>query len=268
MEPHAKLLRAAATAVESVLEQKRNQMKSGYTDPTTGQFTECTSVALRQKIRNDADEATRKAAYEGVRAIGPFICDNGFPEIVKKRNELAKSLGFVDYYDMKVTQAEGFSKERLFQILDDLEQKTRPAMEKARQDLEAKYGADATKPWNTAFALAGDLVKKADPYFPFEKAVLRYATSFANLGISYRGATLNLDLLDRPGKYSNGFCHWPVLAWVKKVGADGISSKRVFCKFPSSFFENPAQISHPVYYCCTTHKSADVVRITCELHTP
>eukprot|EP00929_Paragymnodinium_shiwhaense_P090698 TRINITY_DN50848_c0_g1_i1.p1 TRINITY_DN50848_c0_g1~~TRINITY_DN50848_c0_g1_i1.p1 ORF type:complete len:410 (+),score=66.73 TRINITY_DN50848_c0_g1_i1:962-2191(+) len=68
-----------------------------------------------------------------------------------------------------------------------------------------------------SYRLAGDLVKKMDPYFPFEKAVTRYAQSFANLGIEYKDATLNLDLLDREKKYSNGFCHWPQPAWVKKT---------------------------------------------------
>ena len=39
------------------------------------------------------------------------------------------------------------------------------------------------------------------------------------MGIGYRGATMNLDLLDRKGKYSNGFCHWPQPSWVKPDGA-------------------------------------------------
>ena len=35
---------------------------------------------------------------------------NGFVELVKARNAMAKSLGYLDYYDYKVTQAEGFGK--------------------------------------------------------------------------------------------------------------------------------------------------------------
>ena len=38
------------------------------------------------------------------------------------------------------------------------------------------------------------------------------------MGITYEGATMSLDLLDRPNKYSNGFCHWPVPAWIKPDG--------------------------------------------------
>jgi len=36
-----------------------------------------------------------------------------------------------------------------------------------------------------------------DPYFPFETAVDVWARSFAALGITYRGATMRLDLCDR-----------------------------------------------------------------------
>src|SRR5690606_28274974 len=41
----------------------------------------------------------------------------------------------------------------------------------------------------------------------------RWGRTFAALGIRYRGAELVLDLLDRPGKYENGFMHGPVVAW-------------------------------------------------------
>ena len=51
--------------------------------------------------------------------------------------------------------------------------------------------------------------RELDPYFPFEGAVDAWARCFAALGIQYRGATMRLDLCDRPGKHSNGFCHWP-----------------------------------------------------------
>ena len=65
----------------------------------------------------------------------------------------------------------------------------------------------------------GDITKKLDPYFPFEKAIEQWGRSFSALGISYEGASMSLDLLDRKGKYSNGFCHWPQPAWVRVDGS-------------------------------------------------
>ena len=59
---------------------------------------------------------------------------------------------------------------------------------------------------------------KQDPYFPFSKSVENYMRSYAAMRISYCGATMTLDLLDRKNKYSNGFCHWPKPAWIKPDG--------------------------------------------------
>ena len=210
-------LRGEATAIEGTLEDARNKMTLGAT--IDGSFAEMSSVGLRNKMRTAPDEGVRKACFEGLRTIGDFVTANGFVELVTARNKMAKALGYVDYYDYKVTQAEGFNKAALFEILDTLEAGTRPLMLEARKRLEADKGASALKPWNTGFAMAGDVTKKLDPYFPFEKSVEQWGRSFAALGISYEGASMNLDLLDRKGKYSNGFCHWPQPAWLKPDGS-------------------------------------------------
>ena len=78
---------------------------------------------------------------------------NGFVELVKGRNQMARLLGFVDFYDYKVTAAEGFGKDRLFEILDGLEGATRSIMDSARALLAKEKGAEALKPWNTSFLM-------------------------------------------------------------------------------------------------------------------
>lgn len=55
----------------------------------------------------------------------------------------------------QVTAAEGFGKTRLFEILDDLEEKTRPIMQEARQRLAKEKGESALEPHNMGYALAG-----------------------------------------------------------------------------------------------------------------
>lgn len=216
----AKALRAEALALEGKLENERNYLVLGATMPDTGEFEELSSVGLRSKLRVDPDEGVRKACYGGLTKIGDFVTANGFPELVKTRNRMAKTLGYQDYYDYKVTQAEGFGKDELFGILDTLEQGTREIMEQARSRFaEEKGGASALEPWNLSFLMAGDVTRKMDPYFPFSKSIEQWGRSFAKMNISYKGANMDLDLLDRKGKYSNGFCHWPALAWVKPDGS-------------------------------------------------
>jgi len=214
--PQAKALREECSSLESQLEMARNQMKLGY--KVGDEFKEASSVGLRNLLRTDSDETVRKAAYEGLRSIGPFVLENGFVEIIKLRNQVAKALGFIDYYDYKVQNAEGFGKMKLFEMLDGLEEGTRPIMVEARKELVKRYGEPALQPWNTGFLMSGSIITKMDPYFPFSKSVERYVRSYAALGIGYKGATMNLDLLDRQNKYSNGFCHWPQPAWKKPDG--------------------------------------------------
>ena len=111
---------------------------------------------------------------------------------------------------MKVTQAEGFSKARCFEMLDGLEVATRPILDAALAKLKADKGEDALKPWNISYALSGELSREMDPYFPFENAPEVWGRSFAAMGIRYRDTKMQLDLCDRKGKYPNGFCHWPI----------------------------------------------------------
>eukprot|EP00729_Bicosta_minor_P016408 gene16408-31443_t len=212
-------LRSECTKVEDSLSAARNSMKLGYyTDATKGTFVEKSSVGLRTTMKTAENEADRKAAWEGLRSIGPFVLENGFVELLKNRNKMAKKLGYVDFYDYKVTQAEGFGKVKLFEILDTLLQGSQSLLEGARKRLAAEKGEGALNAWNTGYLMAGDVEKQLDPYFPFEKSVETWGKCFSKLGIGYKGATMTLDLLDRKGKYSNGFCHWPQPAWQKSDG--------------------------------------------------
>ncbi|KAI8467008.1 MAG: hypothetical protein J3K34DRAFT_431916 [Monoraphidium minutum] len=211
-DPAAADLKAQLNTMEAELALARNKMALGLKDPATGEIKPCSSVQLRNMMRVDDAEPTRKAAFDALRSIGPFVAER-FCGIVKARNRLAKLCGFEDFYDMKVTAAEGFGKKRLFEIMDDLEAKTRPLNDEARARLAAEKGAAALEPHNISHALAGDTTKLTDPYFPFEDAVDVWGRTFAALGINYFGSVMTLDLCDRAGKYSNGFCHWPQPAW-------------------------------------------------------
>lgn len=195
---------------EGALQTARGGMPLGYRNPSDHSFVPATSTLLSNMLRVEADEELRKAAFDGMRSIENFVIENGFLEIVKKRNQLARLLGFEDYYDMKVQKTERFSKKRLFALLDELERETRAPGEQAVQRLVRENGATAKEPWNYTYLRAGDLIKELDPYFPFSKSLSRWVRSFAAMGITFSGATLTLDLMDRRGKYENGFMHGPV----------------------------------------------------------
>lgn len=198
---------------EGELERKRGAMALGYIDPDSGARVPASSVRLALMMRTETDERKRKAAYEGLRSIEQFVLDAGFLDIVRKRNALGRLLGYEDYYAWRVAVVERMTKARLFGMLDDLASRT---MEKSRRELGTfaeKHGPSALEPWNFGFLQAGRITRELDPYFGFGVALERWGRSFHAMNVRFRGATLTLDLVDRPGKYENGFMHGPGLAY-------------------------------------------------------
>ncbi len=210
--PEARALAEEIIGLEGELARARAKMKLGFAVPGRP-FEECSSVKLGTMLVSESDEARRKAAFEGLRSIEDHVLAHGFLDVVKARNRLGRMLGGEDYYDWKVRRVEGMSKREIFALLDGLEAKTRESCKRALESIEKEKGREATRAWNLRYAVAGDVTKEQDPYFPFSQALDRWGRSFAALGIGYRGATMVLDLVDRKGKYENGFMHGPVCAW-------------------------------------------------------
>lgn len=212
----AKQLQRELIAMESLLEQSRAEMKLGFVNPQSDEFEEASSVRLASTLRSDPSEERRKAAWEGLRSIENHVVANGFGEVVSKRNQLARELGYSDYYEYKVQWAEGFDKTTLFHILDELCEKTGAASKKEFSKLIDKEGEAASKPWNYSWFTSGSVAAEKDPWFRFEDALGRWIRSFSAMGIRYRDAKLKIDLIDRKGKYENGFMHGPVPAFFRK----------------------------------------------------
>jgi len=194
------------------LQIARGAMQLGFQDPAQG-FVPASSVKLSNMIQNDPSEARRRAAFDGLRSIEGYVLEHGFLELVAKRNRLGRLLGGEDYYDWRTKRIEGMSKRDLFTLLDELEERTRPAARAFVDGARRTHGDAASEPWNIGHLTSGDVTRDIDPYFSFRSAIDRWGRSFGGLGVRYAGAELVLDLLDRKGKYENGFMHGPVVAW-------------------------------------------------------
>lgn len=206
-------LKKKIDALETKITKKRASLKEGYIDPVTKKFVKASSNKMGTMIRTHADEKVRKACFEAREKLAES-CLSEYVEMIKLRNEYAHMLGYEDFYAYKVEREDGMTKAELFKIFDDIYEKTKYAF----KDLRAleKSMPNLRKPWNFGYMMAGDFAKEEDQYFPFEEALSRWGRSFAALGIEFQKGTLQLDLLDRQGKYSNGFCHWPTMVHFEK----------------------------------------------------
>lgn len=210
--------------LESKVHKSRASRKEGYIDPVTKKFVEASRGKMSSMMRTDANEDIRKACFEAMEKDSTADLE-AYIKLVELRNEYARGLGYEDFYAYKAQVEEGMTKKEIFDIFENIYDKTKYAFKDIR-DLEKSKKPGLRKPWNFGYMMAGNFTKEQDPYFPFEEAVLRWGRSFAALGIDFKNGELTLDLLDRKGKYNNGFCHWPKL--VKYEGTKRIPASANF----------------------------------------
>jgi hypothetical protein len=183
-----------------------------------GQSEAATLSSLATNLATNPEEERRRSSFEAFREIERWVLANGFPDLVRLRNRFARALGYDNYFDLKLRKSERMTPAQLMAILDDFLARTSTANARSLSALRAQRGAAALEPWNLRFFSTGDVARRMDPYMPFALALRRWVLSFRRLGIQFRGATMQLDLMERAGKYQNGFCHGPIPAWVNEKG--------------------------------------------------
>jgi len=208
----AKKMKATLIKTETELFKKRQAYVMTYIDEQ-GNTQEATSPVLSSNIVGSAVESVRKSSHQALLDLEQWVLSNGFIELVKQRNQFAKTLGFDNYFDYSVTKTEHMSSEELFVILDDFEQRTRDRNNQSISELAQQQGDDAILAHNFRASWSGDSTREMDPYLSFTQSLKQWVESFSRLRIDYLEAELALDLLNRKGKYANGFCHAPVPAF-------------------------------------------------------
>jgi len=183
-----------------------------------GEREEATLAMLATNQALNPREERRRSSHLALRELEGWVLQHGYLRIVELRNRFVRALGYRDYFEFKVQKQERMSPADLFAVLDDFMARTDEVNRRGLAELERRHGKDATKPWNLRFHMSGDVIRDMDPYLPFGKGLRRWVDSFKRLGIQFRGATLQLDLLERKGKHQNGFCHGPMPTYYDEGG--------------------------------------------------
>ncbi|UTV29417.1 M3 family metallopeptidase [Photobacterium atrarenae] len=205
----ARELKSALIKFEAELFEKKQNHVMTYVNEQ-GQQAEGSLPVLAANIRTSDQEPVRRSAHQALLDLEQWLLQNGFLELVKLRNAFARSLGYDNFFDYSVVKTEQMTSDELFAILDDFEARTRDSHLRSLKQLAQEKGDDALLGHNFIYSFSGDAMRDLDPYVPFSQSLRRWVESFGRLNIDYSGAELTLDLLDRKGKYQNGFCHGPI----------------------------------------------------------
>src|SRR5262245_35527387 len=210
------LMRAIIDAEAALFASKREFTPHHINEHGDSEVATLSMLATNQATNPVEDR--RRSSFDAFHEIEQWVLANGFLDLVKLRNRFARALGYDNYFALKLLKNERMTPAELTHILDDFLSRTRAANARSLGEIRDAHGDSALAPWNLRFFTAGDVVRRMDQYMPFGLALRRWVESFRRLGIQFRGATMQLDLLERPGKYQNGFCHGPVPAWINEKG--------------------------------------------------
>jgi len=173
-----------------------------------------TANDLRTILATSDDSARRRQAWDASKQVGALIAPS-LRELVRKRNEAAKSLGFSNYYEMQLRLGEQ-DPARIAALFEEVDRATAApfAAMKAKLDgrLARRFAIPATelRPWHygevffqESPGVEGlDLDRAFAPLDP-QAVATRFYTS---LGLPVAEILARSDLFERPGKVEHAFC--------------------------------------------------------------
>lgn len=169
---------------------------------------------IKDVLQQENDSDLRRQAWEASKQIGREVAPK-LLELVGLRNQVARDLGFRDYYAMALSLQE-IDEDDLFAILDRLEERTAGpfAAAKGRLDRQSaeRFGVavEALRPWHLADPFFQDPPAAPDmdlDRFFRGKDVRDLARAFyGGLGLETDDILARSDLFEREGKNQHAYC--------------------------------------------------------------
>ncbi|MCX6270165.1 MAG: M2 family metallopeptidase [Bacteroidetes bacterium] len=184
--------------------------------------TNRTEVNGKKLTDNDVEEFLKtstnseelKLTWNSSKLVGDKVADK-IRALVKKRNEIAKELGFKSYHEMslKLSEQDPQEIEKLFDELDNL---TRDAFTRLKSEMDDYFAVrykikkEELMPWhyqNRFFQEAPRIYSVDLDKFYKSQDVVKLTRDFYNgIDLSIDNVLAHSDLYEKPGKYQHAYC--------------------------------------------------------------
>jgi peptidyl-dipeptidase A len=175
--------------------------------------TLCTDAEIEALLRKTFASAELEKYWKAVKKSGEGIAKD-FTELVRMRNRAAQSLGYKNYFEMRLV-LDDHDPVKLHKIYDDFERITREPYRLMKQKMDEKLSliysvpVEHLMPWhyqNRFFQEAPDIFDvNLDTYYAGTNIVKLAQKYFNGLGLNIDDVMANSDLYDKPGKTQAGF---------------------------------------------------------------
>lgn len=174
---------------------------------------EVTRVDITKITQTETNPDIRKKAYEAKVKGGDLIAED-LIELVKMRNEYAKTKGYDNYFDYMIKEEYDVEPAFLDKLIDDVYSKAQPKIkalqEKRHKELKEFFGVDNLEAYHYGLLLDSDPEKGVNEILINNNVEDLARKTYSGMGYDIdelqKQGKLTLDLYPRKGKNTHGFC--------------------------------------------------------------
>lgn len=174
---------------------------------------EVTKVDITKILQNEANPELRQKAYEA-KVKGGDLISKDLIELVKMRNEYAKTKGYDNYFNYMIKEEYNVEPDFLNKLIDGVYSKAKTKIkvlqEKRYKELKEKFDVNELKAFHYGILLDSNPEKDVNEVL--SKYNIENISKKIYLGMGYdidklqKEGKITLDLYPRKGKNTHGFC--------------------------------------------------------------
>jgi peptidyl-dipeptidase A len=165
-------------------------------------------------LTHSKKSADLEKAWKASKAIGSLVAED-IRNLVKMRNEMARDLGFKNYYDMSLRISDQDPAE-ISGLFDELDSLTHDGFAVLKNEIDSvlsgqlKIERDKLMPWhyqNRFFQEAPKIYKSdLDKYYAGKDILTVVRNYYEGIGLHVQDIIERSDLYEKPGKYQHAYC--------------------------------------------------------------
>jgi peptidyl-dipeptidase A len=169
---------------------------------------------VRKILKETPKTELAREAWTGYMEVGRKVGPK-LRELVKLRNQVARKLGYENYFSMRLEMQE-FDEAKVFELFDELDELTSGPFSRLKDDIDRRaaerFGltADQLRPWHTSdlfFQEAPDLSDvDLDSIYADKDPVELSRAHYESMGWDVAAILSRSDLYEREGKSPHAFC--------------------------------------------------------------
>lgn len=182
---------------------------------------------IEEVLKTSTNSLELQKAWEGHKAIGPVVAQD-IINLVKKRNEIAKQLGFNNYHEMSLKLSEQDPTE-ISSLFDELDNLTRDAFAGLKSEIDTYLSKkdnvkpEELMPWhyqNRFFQEAPAIYSvDLDKYYKNQNIEKLTTDYYSSIGLDISDMIAKSDLYEKPRKNQHAYC----------IDIDNLGDVRVLC---------------------------------------